>query len=138
MGAYNSNKMECEKVKCNSCKCYRQIEDFESFKTCIKCRQKRQNFKKQHRDEENEKKKLYRERHRVELADKAKIYHHKLIFCEICNHEIKQENKAKHVKSVQHQNKLILKEIEDLKKIDINITEIQNDDVKNYLKNETL
>ena len=110
--------MESEKIKCKSCNCYRTVEEFDSFKSCAKCRQKRQAFKKQNRDKVLEEKKRYRERHKEEIALKAKAYQQETYLCPICNYDIKKYNKSRHEKTTKHLNNAILIELEALQKSD--------------------
>ena len=110
--------MESEKIKCNSCKCYRTVEEFDKFKTCVKCRQKRQQFKKQNRDKVLEEKKRYRDRHKEEIALKAKAYQQEVYLCPFCNYDVKKCNKYRHEKSKTHLNNVILGELEEIQKPD--------------------
>ena len=59
-----------------------------------------------------------------------KLIHH----CPICNYDVKLYKKAQHEKSQHHQEKLLAKEIDDLKSIEIDINRIEDDDVKEYIE----
>ena len=80
--------MDTDKVKCSSCRTYRETTLFkEGFRTCDVCRDKIKAYKEEHREEVNEQRKLY-----------ALL----TVRCEVRGCDVKRNEQAKHKRTKKH------------------------------------
>ena len=79
-----------EKMICKSCSATKDIEEFDGFKTCNRCREaKRKCYKKNQKE--------YNQARREERAKGSQL-------CEVCGHKIKNENWDAHFHYALHPN----------------------------------
>ena len=101
------------------------------------CKLKQKQYRDTHKEQEKSRHKKYQEDNKEKIEAHRKEYMKIIYHCPFCNYDVKHYKKSQHEKSKMHQNNVILKELEDLKKININLNDIENNEVKNYIKSSS-